>query len=145
MGTLGGRRRRRRRRRRPGTARHEEDVMEAHPSPTVSAAIEPVLRVEREGAVAWLILNRPRALNALDEPLLFALEAALSRLGKDQDLGALVLTGSGTRAFCYGTDLNTLDAADASTWVKKDGRWLCALHTESLIGDPYGRDRRTAH
>jgi 2-(1,2-epoxy-1,2-dihydrophenyl)acetyl-CoA isomerase len=88
--------------------------MEAHPSPTVSAAIEPVLRVEREGAVAWLILNRPRALNALDEPLLFALEAALSRLGKDQDLGALVLTGSGTRAFCYGTDLNTLDAADAA-------------------------------
>jgi len=39
----------------------------------------------------------------------------------------------------------TLDAADASTWVKKDGRRLCALHTESLIGDPYGRDRRTAH
>jgi hypothetical protein len=38
-----------------------------------------------------------------------------------------------------------LDAADASTWVKKNGRWLCALHTESLIGDPYGRDRRTAH
>jgi len=36
----------------------------------------------------------------------------------------------------------SLDAADASTWVKKNGRWLCALHTESLAGDPYGRDRR---
>jgi ketosteroid isomerase-like protein len=36
----------------------------------------------------------------------------------------------------------TLDAADASTWVKKDGRWVCALHTESLAGDPYGRDRQ---
>lgn len=34
-----------------------------------------------------------------------------------------------------------LDAADASTWVRKDGRWVCALHTESLAGDPYGRDR----
>jgi hypothetical protein len=37
----------------------------------------------------------------------------------------------------------TLDAADASTWVKKNGRWLCALHTESVTGDPYGRDRHT--
>lgn len=36
----------------------------------------------------------------------------------------------------------TVDAADASTWVRKDGRWLCALHTESILGDPYGRDRR---
>jgi len=36
----------------------------------------------------------------------------------------------------------TLDAADASTWVRRDGRWLCALHTESIAGDPFGRDRR---
>jgi ketosteroid isomerase-like protein len=35
----------------------------------------------------------------------------------------------------------TLDAADASTWVKKNGRWVCAMHTESIVGDPYGRDR----
>ena len=35
----------------------------------------------------------------------------------------------------------TLEAADASTWVRRDGRWLCALHTESIIGDPFGRDR----
>jgi uncharacterized protein (TIGR02246 family) len=39
----------------------------------------------------------------------------------------------------------TVDAADASTWVRRDGRWVCALHTESLKGDPFGRDRpRTA-
>lgn len=36
----------------------------------------------------------------------------------------------------------TFDAADASTWMRKNGRWLCALHTESLVGDPFGRDRR---
>jgi hypothetical protein len=35
-----------------------------------------------------------------------------------------------------------LDAADASTWVRKNGHWVCALHTESLVGDPFGRDRR---
>jgi uncharacterized protein (TIGR02246 family) len=35
----------------------------------------------------------------------------------------------------------TLEAADASTWVRRDGRWVCAVHTESLLGDPFGRDR----
>ena len=35
----------------------------------------------------------------------------------------------------------TLEAADASTWVKQGGEWLCALHTESVLGDPFGRDR----
>jgi uncharacterized protein (TIGR02246 family) len=35
----------------------------------------------------------------------------------------------------------SFDAADTSTWVRRDGRWLCALHTESMTGDPYGRDR----
>jgi uncharacterized protein (TIGR02246 family) len=34
-----------------------------------------------------------------------------------------------------------LDAADASTWVRRNGRWVCALHTESITGDPFGRDR----
>ena len=37
----------------------------------------------------------------------------------------------------------SIDAADASTWVRKNGRWVCALHTESLLGDPFGRDRGT--
>jgi hypothetical protein len=35
----------------------------------------------------------------------------------------------------------TLDAADSSTWVRRNGRWLCALHTEAIAGDPFGRDR----
>jgi uncharacterized protein (TIGR02246 family) len=35
----------------------------------------------------------------------------------------------------------TMEAADASTWVRRDGRWRCALHTESITGDPFGRDR----
>ena len=34
-----------------------------------------------------------------------------------------------------------IDANDSSVWVRRDGEWRCALHTESLSGDPYGRDR----
>ena len=36
-----------------------------------------------------------------------------------------------------------LDAAEASTWVKRDDGWRCALHTESITGDPFGRDRKS--
>ena len=35
-----------------------------------------------------------------------------------------------------------LDANDSSVWVRKNGEWQCAMHTESLAGDPYGRDRK---
>ena len=33
----------------------------------------------------------------------------------------------------------TLTAADTSTWIRRDGRWLCTAHSESVLGDPFGR------
>jgi ketosteroid isomerase-like protein len=35
----------------------------------------------------------------------------------------------------------SIDCSDASTWVRRNGKWVCAVHTEALAGDPYGRDR----
>jgi uncharacterized protein (TIGR02246 family) len=34
-----------------------------------------------------------------------------------------------------------IEANDSSVWVRRDGQWRCALHTESLAGDPFGRDK----
>jgi len=34
-----------------------------------------------------------------------------------------------------------LDAYDSSVWHRRDGRWVCVLHTESIAGDAFGRDR----
>jgi Domain of unknown function (DUF4440) len=33
----------------------------------------------------------------------------------------------------------TLEAADASTWIRREDRWFCAMHSESILGDPFGR------
>jgi hypothetical protein len=33
----------------------------------------------------------------------------------------------------------TLEAFDSSVWVRRNGSWVCAAHTETLAGDPYGR------
>jgi ketosteroid isomerase-like protein len=38
----------------------------------------------------------------------------------------------------------TVEAADSSTWVRREGQWVCALHTEALLGDAFGRDKRPA-
>ena len=32
-----------------------------------------------------------------------------------------------------------LEAFDSSVWVRRDGKWVCVVHTESLAGDPFGR------
>jgi hypothetical protein len=36
----------------------------------------------------------------------------------------------------------TLDASDASVWVRREEQWVCALHTEAIAGDPFGRDKQ---
>lgn len=62
------------------------------------------LLLEVEGGVAWLRLNRPEAMNSLDNALKVALLAALTRVAEDPAVRCVVLTGSG-RAFCVGQDL----------------------------------------
>lgn len=38
----------------------------------------------------------------------------------------------------------SLEAAESSTWVHHDGHWECAMHSESILGDPFGRDKAKA-
>jgi enoyl-CoA hydratase len=66
-----------------------------------------LVRSERRGAVALLTLNRPDALNALDEGLLGALGEAIAAVGRDTGARALVLTGEG-RAFAAGADIEAM-------------------------------------
>jgi 2-(1,2-epoxy-1,2-dihydrophenyl)acetyl-CoA isomerase len=63
-----------------------------------------VLLVQRAGAVATVIMNRPNSLNALSNQLKTTLLDSLTRLATDDTVRAVVLTGAG-RAFCVGQDL----------------------------------------
>jgi enoyl-CoA hydratase len=89
-----------------------------------------VLR-EREGAVAWLTLNRPERLNAVSEALYGELLAALAEVAADDGVRAVVLTGTG-RAFCVGADLKAhgegdRDAASRRRYVMQAQRANRAL------------------
>jgi len=62
------------------------------------------LDVQREGAVTWLTLDRPDALNAMNPALVTELRDFLSGLPQDRECRVVVLRGAG-RAFCAGLDL----------------------------------------
>lgn len=73
----------------------------------------PVL-LRREGAVAWLILNRPAGLNALDIPTANAFLACCQELAADPGVRAVVLKGEG-KTFGVGGDLAALRDDPAAT------------------------------
>jgi enoyl-CoA hydratase len=66
---------------------------------------EPVLVTERRGTVTVLRLNRPEARNSLNPELLTAIGLGMVEAENDPDVRAVVLTGTGEKAFCAGMDL----------------------------------------
>jgi enoyl-CoA hydratase len=68
--------------------------------------------VERDGAIAVVLLNRPDQLNALSDELMEELVSALTELDRDEGVRAIVLGGS-ERAFAAGADIGELAQASA--------------------------------
>lgn len=66
---------------------------------------DPLVLSERRGSVALLTLNRPDKLNAINEPMIAALDAALDAAEADESVRAIVVAGNG-RAFSAGFDLD---------------------------------------
>ena len=63
--------------------------------------------VETRGRVGLVRLNRPKALNALNDALMNELGEALAKLDGDEGIGAIVLTGS-DKAFAAGADIGAM-------------------------------------
>ncbi|MFC9665587.1 enoyl-CoA hydratase [Nocardia sp. NPDC127606] len=63
--------------------------------------------VETKNHVGWITLNRPKALNALNSAVLDDIVAALDALGRDDEVGAVVITGS-VKAFAAGADIKEM-------------------------------------
>ena len=64
----------------------------------------PNLRFEREGSIAWCVIDRPAARNALTPAMYYGLKRAVRVVNTDPDLTALIITGSGD-VFAPGGDL----------------------------------------
>jgi 2-(1,2-epoxy-1,2-dihydrophenyl)acetyl-CoA isomerase len=77
----------------------------------MSESATATVRVEREGAVATVVLDRPDSMNAQTRESRRELIARLRELARDPAVRAVVLTGAG-RAFCAGQDLREPRALD---------------------------------
>lgn len=74
----------------------------------------PALVYEARDQVAWIRLNRPEAMNAINPEMLDALNDAIDRYRDDPALKAAVISGEGTRAFSAGVDLKAYAARVAA-------------------------------
>jgi enoyl-CoA hydratase len=85
---------------------------------------EPLILVEREEAIAVVLLNRPRQLNALSDELMEELVTALRELDADDAVRCIVLGGS-ERAFAAGADIGELAQASAIDlyYARRVERW----------------------
>ncbi|MBL8729144.1 MAG: enoyl-CoA hydratase/isomerase family protein [Planctomycetes bacterium] len=66
------------------------------------------VRLERDGHLAVVVVNRPAKLNALDDQTIAELDAVFAALDADDGVGAVVLTGAGDKAFVAGADIAVL-------------------------------------
>src|ERR1700739_4368779 len=66
--------------------------------------MEQLVLSETRGRVGWVTLNRPKALNALNDALIDELGAELQRFDRDDAIGAMVICGS-EKAFAAGADI----------------------------------------
>ena len=71
------------------------------------------LHCDRNGAVATVTLDRPKALNALNAVMFDELERVFSELESDAAARVILLTGAGERAFAAGADIRELVQADS--------------------------------
>jgi enoyl-CoA hydratase len=69
---------------------------------------EPSVLTRHDGRVGRITLNRPKALNALDLPMIRAITGALWAWRDDPHIHAVVIEAAGDRAFCAGGDIRAL-------------------------------------
>jgi enoyl-CoA hydratase/carnithine racemase len=67
-----------------------------------------VILEKRPNGVAWVTINRPQVLNALDVPAKEQLAAIWQDIADDARVRVAVLTGAGEKAFCAGSDIKEI-------------------------------------
>ena len=67
-----------------------------------------LVKVEMEDRLAVVTINRPEALNALNSTVLRELTMAIEHVSMAQDVGAIILTGAGDKAFVAGADIREM-------------------------------------
>ena len=97
------------------------------------------IKTDQVDRVAIITLNRPEVLNALNVGLTRELDRAINDIEDDEGLGAIIITGSGERAFSAGADIHENreladDERDRITAERSGYAWHLATATKPIIG-----------
>ena len=82
----------------------------------------PTVLYEKKGRVAYIILNRPDRLNAINDEMPPEIERAVQRADSDPNVHVMILEGAG-KAFCSGYDLSEYGEQNSTSTVIQDMPW----------------------
>jgi enoyl-CoA hydratase len=94
---------------------------------------------DQADGVAVITLNRPRVLNALSMPLTLELDEAIAQCEEDDEIRAVVITGSGEKAFSAGADIHEMadmpqEELDQRMSKRGEATWHLATCRKPVIG-----------
>lgn len=75
---------------------------------------ESIVRIEENGPIATVYINRPQVLNALNTTVLIALRDAFVSLAASASVRVIILTGAGERAFAAGADIKAMQTQSSA-------------------------------
>src|SRR5258708_1117710 len=82
-------------------------------APSTAALTLANVLYEKKGAIAYVTVNRPKVLNALNTPTWKDLSTAFEDAQNDAAVRGVILTGAGDKAFIAGADISELAQASA--------------------------------
>src|SRR6516165_5296016 len=92
--------------------------------------------LEKKNAIAYVIVNRPKVLNALNMATMEELQRAFIDLKNDSAIRVAVLTGSGEKAFIAGADIGELSKHDAMSGKEYTHKGQSVLDLIENLGKP---------
>src|SRR3954470_5741784 len=91
---------------------------------------------EKKNSIAYVTVNRPKVLNALNMATMEELRAAFHEIKNDRDIRVAILTGSGDKAFIAGADISELAKHDAVSGKEYTHRGQSVLNLIENLGKP---------
>ena len=80
------------------------------------------IKLKKKRHIAWLTLNRPHKLNAINSFMLLELSETLDNIEKDGDIRCIIITGDGEKAFSTGADLTEIRKLTQETATEFSGK-----------------------
>src|SRR5438105_12786190 len=94
---------------------------------------------EKKNSIAYVTVNRPKVLNALNMATMEELRAAFHDLKNDKSVRVIIFTGAGEKAFIAGADISELAKHDAVSGKEYTHRGQSVLNLIESLGKQIGR------